>query len=119
MPDGKTPALRTPGLKEQGNANRPLPSTIDASLAQVLSVEAGEPDIAPDRHLEYALRYLGLAVLEAPRIAPIVYEAAHEIGVAMAEMRSVASWAAVPDSKFFQHISPAEVASLLGIGGHP
>jgi hypothetical protein len=85
---------------------------------QALALDPG-PIGGPDRHLEHALKYLGLVVREEPRIAPIAYEIAHEIGLAMASMRRIASWSAAPRDPFFQHLEPDEIASLLGIGRRP
>jgi hypothetical protein len=69
--------------------------------------------LAPDRHLEYALKYLGLIALEAPATVPIVYETAHCIASAMAEMRRISSWAPVPTEMFFRELPPAEVVRLM------
>jgi len=72
--------------------------------------------LPPDWHLEGALKYLGLIVLEAPRVAPIAYEVAREIALALASMRRVGPWSPSPGTPYFQVLGPNEIASLMGIG---
>jgi hypothetical protein len=85
-----------------------------AAKSQEFSLD--DRPLSPDRRLEFALRFLGLIALEAPAVAPIAREAAHEIGSAMAAMQRISSWVPIPAEPYFRELAPAEVASLMGIG---
>jgi hypothetical protein len=88
----------------------------------VLSRKKDDPEYSPrgaQAQVEHALKLIGLAIIESPRVGSILREAAREVALAFGEMRRIGAWSPTPTTPFFQELSPAEVTQLMRIGRRP